>query len=403
MAKRIGVANIVNKKTGDKYTIRSTNLDRRINDYFIKLEKGKHHNVYLQRDYDKYGRHGFKPEIVASDCKTQAEINRLGKLEIEKNGIKSYNIREDDVTFEGGDSEFPTSFGNDFTDLFEYLSKYVDFYNLRDSSKKELELKIETGTIKTKEILLAEVEIVAQKDKLLKLINESNLKSKDKKVLEEKVINNTISSETKLKHEIESIINTYKNISNDKKVSKIKNKNKSKPKKQISTKKDNSTSYGQKCSTCGVLNRSNVKFCAKCGSALKNNNGTTTKNKKIYCQECGVANDSADSFCANCGTKLGKHSYNPIKKNNSSSKGIFGRLFKIKDKKTGNQRFSKSKIISVIVFWVCFISLVHSALSYITAPLTFMGILLILLTATIYSIIPYVICRILGYIMRLIL
>ncbi|WP_405287041.1 double zinc ribbon domain-containing protein [Methanobrevibacter sp.] len=398
--KKSGVANIVNKKTGDKYTIRSTNLERRIKDYFIKLEKGKHHNVYLQRDYNRYGRQGFKPEIVVSDCRTQSEINRLGKLEIEKNGIKSYNIREDDVTFEGGDLEFPTNSENDYSDLFKYLAKYIDTYNLRESTQKELEHKIETGNILTKDELCDEIRNIVQKDKLLKLINESNINPIDKRKLEYQVEKGVILSENGLIKEIDKLELNNKSTKDTKPKKQTSNKNK-KSRKYSNQGKNSLISNGFKCPNCGFINKNNNLFCTKCGSSLKDNRINEYKVKTIYCPECGSANKTSDRLCCKCNTKL-DNPYKSVNRNTSSSKGI-GRLFKINDKKTKEQRFSKSKIISFIVFLVCFIGYILSAISYISAPMTIMGMFLILLISTIYSLIPYVICRILGYVIRLIL
>ena len=102
MAKRMGVANIVNKKTGFKYTFRSTDLDNIFRKYILDLAVGKHHNKYLQNDYNNYGKNSFDLEIIKDNCKSQSELNRIGKLEITKNGDKSYNIIEGDVTFDGG-------------------------------------------------------------------------------------------------------------------------------------------------------------------------------------------------------------------------------------------------------------------------------------------------------------
>lgn len=84
MVKRQGVANIVNKKTGQKYTLKSTNLDNLIKNYFESLENGTHSNELLQNDFNKYGRDNFEVEIIVDNCSSEDEINRIGNKEIRK-------------------------------------------------------------------------------------------------------------------------------------------------------------------------------------------------------------------------------------------------------------------------------------------------------------------------------
>lgn len=122
---RCGVANIVNKKNGKKYTIRFTDLDKRIKDYLINLERGNFHNKQLQNDYDKYGNYNFEVETVFEGCK-ESEINERGKSEIQNNGDKSYNIVKEDVQFDGGnlDAKFGKSKSDtkiDFRKVFNIL------------------------------------------------------------------------------------------------------------------------------------------------------------------------------------------------------------------------------------------------------------------------------------------
>lgn len=50
--------------TGQRYIGSTTNLDQRKDRHFTDLHNNKHHNIYLQRSYNKYGQDAFVFEIV---------------------------------------------------------------------------------------------------------------------------------------------------------------------------------------------------------------------------------------------------------------------------------------------------------------------------------------------------
>ena len=53
--KNCGIYFIRNKINNKIYVGSSKNLYNREKEHFSDLRKGKHHNIYLQRAYDKYG------------------------------------------------------------------------------------------------------------------------------------------------------------------------------------------------------------------------------------------------------------------------------------------------------------------------------------------------------------
>lgn len=89
--KNSGVYIVKNIITGDFYIGSSVNLSRRLNDHRNKLSKNKHHNILLQRSYNKYGVHSFSFSIVC-----HCDINLI--LYLEQQYILSmkptYNIAE---------------------------------------------------------------------------------------------------------------------------------------------------------------------------------------------------------------------------------------------------------------------------------------------------------------------
>lgn len=59
-----GIYKIVNIINNHKYIGSAKNLERRKREHFIALRKGKHHSLYLQRAYNKYGEFCFLFQVV---------------------------------------------------------------------------------------------------------------------------------------------------------------------------------------------------------------------------------------------------------------------------------------------------------------------------------------------------
>ena len=55
------IYNIINKKS---YVGQTINIYKRRNNHFAELRRGKHHNIYLQRSWDKYGENNFIGYVV---------------------------------------------------------------------------------------------------------------------------------------------------------------------------------------------------------------------------------------------------------------------------------------------------------------------------------------------------
>lgn len=87
--KNSGVYKIKNIITGDFYIGSSARLNKRLRDHKNKLSKNKHHNIILQRAYNKYGENNFIFEII---CHCDESLN----LYLEQQYIDStspyYNI-----------------------------------------------------------------------------------------------------------------------------------------------------------------------------------------------------------------------------------------------------------------------------------------------------------------------
>ena len=87
----MGVINIINNRTGKKYTAGSTNIDQLMNQYKNKIEHAHHHNEELRKDAEKGDT--FRFEVVSRNCKTEDEIRALRDSEIYRNRNNTYNSR----------------------------------------------------------------------------------------------------------------------------------------------------------------------------------------------------------------------------------------------------------------------------------------------------------------------
>jgi group I intron endonuclease len=82
-----GIYQIVNLANGKRYIGSSINLLVRKKKHFVELKRNKHHCVYLQNAYNKYGKENFKFEIVF-----YCDANEV--LYYEQMGLDSYNKKE---------------------------------------------------------------------------------------------------------------------------------------------------------------------------------------------------------------------------------------------------------------------------------------------------------------------
>lgn len=59
-----GIYKIYNQTDGRSYIGNAINIKRRIKEHFNRLNKGTHHNQFLQRAFDKYGEQSFYAEVL---------------------------------------------------------------------------------------------------------------------------------------------------------------------------------------------------------------------------------------------------------------------------------------------------------------------------------------------------
>ncbi len=75
-----GVYQIVNLRTGKFYIGSSSNCQKRLNNHRSSLRSGNHHNIYLQRSFDKYGESVFVFEqITYSENYISEELELLNE------------------------------------------------------------------------------------------------------------------------------------------------------------------------------------------------------------------------------------------------------------------------------------------------------------------------------------
>lgn len=99
-----GIYKIINLKNNKCYVGSSINLKSRKYKHFKDLSNGTHHNLKLQRAYDKYGEENFNWEIIEY-------VDKTNNLEIFKNNIlarEQYWINELN-SYEGGYNILPTA------------------------------------------------------------------------------------------------------------------------------------------------------------------------------------------------------------------------------------------------------------------------------------------------------
>lgn len=194
--KDMGVFNIVNKRTGKKYTAGSTNMDQLMNKYDYEMEHGTHHNEGLRKD----GEEGdtFRFEVVSRDCENEDEVRALRDAEIHRNRKNTYN-KDVNIYFDGGNpnaefphgkrtgklnnvEHFPTSHNNikpkevkskrtmqNTKLLNDYAKKYKS--NVSNELIKELNEEINSGNITSKTQISRRIRENEQKNKSNKQTN----------------------------------------------------------------------------------------------------------------------------------------------------------------------------------------------------------------------------------------
>lgn len=84
---------IVHLESGHKYVGQTTRAPiKRWREHLYPLRKGKHHNIYLQAAWDKYGEKSFKFQVIR-EFSSLEELNQA-EIEIIKNGSNLYNLAE---------------------------------------------------------------------------------------------------------------------------------------------------------------------------------------------------------------------------------------------------------------------------------------------------------------------
>ena len=78
-----GIYKIANQVTGDFYIGSAIDLSSRKYNHWLSLKKQKHHNLYLQRAFNKYGKDFFKFEII-EHVKDKKELINNAKKDYDK-------------------------------------------------------------------------------------------------------------------------------------------------------------------------------------------------------------------------------------------------------------------------------------------------------------------------------
>jgi group I intron endonuclease len=93
----IGIYRIKNLKNKKCYYGSSKNIEKRWRTHLNNLKNGKHHNIHLQRSWDKYGEHNFVFEVVE-------ECDKNILLELEQKYLDSNPEFNIGIKSSGGDN-----------------------------------------------------------------------------------------------------------------------------------------------------------------------------------------------------------------------------------------------------------------------------------------------------------
>jgi len=92
--KKSGIYSIKNLVTGTRYIGSAFDLSGRKAVHFYQLRKGKHHNIYLQRSFSKYGEENFEFQVLMY-CEKE-EVIKYEQIFIDYyKSEKIYNIRKE--------------------------------------------------------------------------------------------------------------------------------------------------------------------------------------------------------------------------------------------------------------------------------------------------------------------
>lgn len=95
----IGVYKIMNIKNGKYYVGSSIDIEKRFGRHMRELVANEHHNIYLQRAWNKYGENSFEFSII-KECCSEGEARKLEQSYLDNHIKELYNIS---LASSGGD------------------------------------------------------------------------------------------------------------------------------------------------------------------------------------------------------------------------------------------------------------------------------------------------------------
>jgi len=85
-----GIYAIINKTNGKRYIGSSIDVEKRFKNHLVTLRKGKHHNIKLQRAYNKHGENNFINNII-EECLERDDLFNREQWYLD-NTICDYNV-----------------------------------------------------------------------------------------------------------------------------------------------------------------------------------------------------------------------------------------------------------------------------------------------------------------------
>ncbi len=129
-----GIYKIINKVNGKFYVGRSKNIKRRFKRHIRDLDNNRHHSIYLQRAWIKYGKENFEL-IIIEEIENKEEMIQREQYYIDNFKDELYN--SGDLATDGGDliSNHP----NKDEIINKMKNSLVDRYNsLTEDERKEI-------------------------------------------------------------------------------------------------------------------------------------------------------------------------------------------------------------------------------------------------------------------------